>query len=89
MLVVAAVDQKTKKLVSGPDIVSRGFIYVRENEDLMAEARHVVTQALEKSLSRGNLEWAGLKSDMRDALASFITAKTKRTPMIIPIIMDI
>ncbi len=89
MLVVAAVDQKTKKLVSGPDIVSRGFIYVRENEDLMADARRVVTFALEKSLAKGNLEWAALKSDMRDALASFITAKTKRTPMIIPIIMNI
>ena len=76
-------------MVSGPDIVSRGFIYVRENEDLMDEAQHVVADALKKSLAKGNLEWTALKTDMRDALARFISAKTKKSPMIIPIIMDV
>ncbi len=89
VLVVAAIDKSTKRVVSGPDIVSRGFIYVRENEDLMGEAQKVVKLALDKSLARGNLEWAALKSDMRDALAHYISSKTKRAPMIIPIIMDV
>ena len=89
IMVVAAIDQKTGTVVSGPDIVSRGFIYVRENEDLMGEAQKVVDAALKKSLARGNLEWAALKNDMKDALAHFIMSKTKRAPMIIPIIMDV
>lgn len=88
ILVVAAISKSTKQVVSGPDIVSRGFIYVRENEDLMGQARKIVSAALKKSLDKGNLEWAALKSDMRDALASYITSKTKRSPMIIPIILD-
>ncbi|MBQ8600768.1 MAG: ribonuclease J [Clostridia bacterium] len=89
ILAIAAIDKTTGQLLSGPDIVSRGFIYVRENEDLMGEARYVAETALKKSLSRGNLEWAALKSDMRDALAHYISSKTKRSPMIIPIIMDV
>lgn len=88
IIVVAAIDQKTKTVVSGPDIVSRGFIYVRENEDLMGQAQGVVAEALKKSLSKGNPDWSTLKSDMRDALAHYISSKTKRQPMIIPIIMD-
>lgn len=88
ILAIAAIDKTTGQLLSGPDIVSRGFIYVRENEDLMGEARYVTETALKKSLAKGNLEWAALKSDMRDALAHYISSKTKRSPMIIPIIMD-
>ncbi|MBR2013198.1 MAG: ribonuclease J, partial [Clostridia bacterium] len=89
IIVVAAISKEHKKVVSGPDIVSRGFIYVRENEDLMDQSRSVVTDALNKSLAKGNLEWTALKTDMRDALARFISAKTKKSPMIIPIIMDV
>ena len=88
IIVVAAIDQKTKTVVSGPDIVSRGFIYVRENEDLIEQAQGVVAEALKKSLSKGNPDWSTLKGDMRDALAHYISSKTKRQPMIIPIIMD-
>ncbi len=88
IVVVAAIDQKTQTVVSGPDIVSRGFIYVRENEDLMEQAQGVVADALKKSLSKGNPDWTTLKGDMRDALAHYISSKTKRQPMIIPIIMD-
>lgn len=89
ILVVAAISKTTGQVVSGPDIVSRGFIYVRENEDLMGEAQKVVGGALKKNLAKGNLEWAALKGDMRDALAHFISSKTRRSPMIIPIIMDV
>ena len=88
IIVVAAIDQKTKTVASGPDIVSRGFIYVRENEDLMEQAQGVVAEALKKSLAKSNPDWATLKNDMRDALAHYISSKTKRQPMIIPIIMD-
>ena len=89
IIVVAAISKEHKKVISGPDIVSRGFIYVRENEDLMDQAQGVVAEALEKSMAKGNLEWSALKNDMRDALARFISAKTKKSPMIIPIIMDV
>ena len=85
---VAAVEKVSGRIISGPDIISRGFIYVRENEDLIGEAQHVAKEALAKSLKRGNIDWATLKSDMRDALAHYIGQKTKRSPMIIPIIMD-
>ncbi len=89
ILVVAAINKTTGQIVGGPDIVSRGFIYVRENGDLMGEAQKVVKNALNKSLAKGNLEWTALKTDMRDALAHYIGSKTKRSPMIIPIIMDV
>ena len=89
ILVVAAISKEHKRVVSGPDILARGFIYVRENEDLMEEAQKVVTNALNKSLAKGNLEWPALKSDMKDALGKFIMQKTKKAPMIIPIIMDV
>ena len=89
ILAVAAVNKLTKEIVSGPDIITRGFIYVRENEDLMEETRFVAETALKKSLAKGNLDWASLKSDVRDALGSYISSKTKRAPMIIPVIMDV
>ena len=89
IIAVAAISKEQQKIVSGPDIVSRGFVYVRENEDLMEQLQRIATDALQKSLARGNLEWAALKSDMRDALAHYIRSSTKRSPMIIPIIMDV
>ncbi len=89
IIAVAAISKEQQKIVSGPDIVSRGFVYVRENEDLMEQLQRIATDALQKSLARGNLEWAAFKSDMRDALAHYIRSTTKRSPMIIPIIMDV
>jgi ribonuclease J len=89
IFVAAAVSKEHRRIVSGPDILTRGFIYVRENEDLIEEAQRVVTNALNKSLAKGNLDWSTLKGDMKDALAKFIVAKTKKNPMIIPVIMDV
>ncbi len=89
IIAVAAISKEQQKIVSGPDIVSRGFVYVRENEDLMEQLQRIATEALQKSLAKGNLEWAALKNDMRDALAHYIRSTTKRAPMIIPIIMDV
>ena len=89
IMAVAAVNRATKELVGKPEIITRGFIYVKENEDLMEEARYVVETALKKSFARGGADFAALKSDMRDALGSYIQSKTKRAPMIIPVIMDV
>ena len=90
VVVVATIDARGGMLVSGPDIVSRGFVYVKESEELMKEARGVAENALLKGLSkRGAIDYALLKSTIKDDLAKFIYRETKRKPMILPIIMDL
>ena len=89
VVVVATVDVEGRLLVSGPDIVSRGFVYVKESEDLMREARAVVESSLEKVLQKRVRDWAYIKGVIRDDLAKFIFKETKRKPMILPVIMDI
>ena len=75
--------------MSGPDIVSRGFVYVKESEELMAEVRSVAERSLEKLLRGGFSDWQHIKGVLRDDLAKFIFQKTKRKPMILPVIMDL
>ncbi len=89
IIVVATIDPITGMLVSGPDVISRGFVYVKDNEEMMEEARRVVLERMQRSLRRGMRDWGTLKNDMRDELQHFISAKTKRRPMILPILMDI
>lgn len=89
MIVVVGVDGATNQIVSGPDIVSRGFVYVREAEDLMGEARDKVQVALDKCEENNNTEWSALKTAIRDSLGRFLFEKTRRRPMIIPIIMEV
>ncbi len=91
IVVVATVDEQSGLLISGPDIVSRGFVYVRENEALMEEARQVVQKSLNAMLSsrKRALDYAQLKTRMRDDLFKFLFAKTGRKPMILPVIMDV
>ncbi|MCI9335054.1 MAG: ribonuclease J [Lachnospiraceae bacterium] len=89
LIVVLGLDSATDELVSGPDIVSRGFVYVRESDELMDEARGVINEAVEGCLSRGIADWGKLKSSIKDALGEFVWKKTKRRPMILPIIMEI
>jgi ribonuclease J len=89
IMAVAAVNRTTKELAGKPEIITRGFIYVKENEDLMEQARFVVESALKKSIAKYGTDFPALKTDMRDALNSFIQSRTKRAPMIIPVIMDI
>ena len=89
LIVVLGLDGATDELVSGPDIVSRGFVYVRESDELMEEARIVVDDAVEGCLGRGIADWGKLKSAIKDALGEFVWKKTKRRPMILPIIMEI
>ncbi len=89
LIVVLALDGATDELVSGPDIVSRGFVYVRESDELMDEARGVVNEAVEGCLGRGISDWGKLKSAIKDVLEDYVWKKTKRRPMILPIIMEV
>ena len=89
MIVVLGLDGASDELVSGPDIVSRGFVYVRESDELMEEARIVVNDAVEGCLSRGVADWGKLKSSIKDSLGDYVGKKTKRRPMILPIIMEV
>lgn len=89
MVVVVTLSKKENKIISGPDIISRGFVYVRESEDLMDGSRKVVSDALEDCLSKNTKEWSTLKSAIRDSLGKHLYNKTKRNPMILPIITEI
>lgn len=89
MIVVLALDGASGALVAGPDIVTRGFVYVRESDELLDEAQQVVSLAVERCLDRNISDWGKLKSSMRDELAEFIWKRTKRRPMILPIIMEV
>ena len=90
IVVVATVDEERAQLLSGPDIVSRGFVYVRENEPLMEEARKVVLKSLEKCLGgRQSRDRVHLKNTVRDELSKFLFARTGRKPMVLPVIMNV
>ncbi len=89
MIVVMALDSYNGVMVSGPEIVSRGFVYVRESETLMDEAREVVEQAINQCLDKGITDWGKLKGSIRDGLSDYVWKKTKRRPMILPIIMEV
>ncbi len=89
MIVVLSLDGATNELVAGPDIVSRGFVYVKTSDELMDEAREVVYDAVVGCLNRGVSDWGKLKGTIKDSLSDFVWKKTKRRPMILPIIMEI
>ena len=89
IIVVAAIDKASGMICSGPDIISRGFVYVRENEDLMNSAKMVVGARLERCCEEGLRDWAGLKNAVRDELKNFIYEKTKRNPVILPIFLEV
>ncbi len=87
--VVVTISKESGQVVAGPDIISRGFVYVRESEDLMEEAKGVIKDALAKCEEKQVTEWGTIKSKVRESLREFIYEKTKRNPMILPIIMEI
>lgn len=89
LIVVVTLEKYTNQVLSGPDIVSRGFVYVRESENLMDEARNVVSDALEKCLSKNTTDWGKMKNEIKDSLSDYLWKKTKRNPMILPIIMEV
>lgn len=88
-IVVVTLDRYNNMLLAGPDIVSRGFVYVRENEQLMDAAKNVVRDTLEHCSSKNITDWSRIKTAIRDDLSDFIWKKMKRSPMILPIIMEV
>ncbi|NLJ96736.1 MAG: ribonuclease J [Clostridiales bacterium] len=88
IIVVISLERGTNQVLAGPDIVSRGFVYVRESENLMEEAREVVDRALDRCLNK-SADWNKIKSEIKDSLNDFIWKRTKRNPMILPIIMEV
>lgn len=89
LVVVITMNKKEGKVAAGPDIVSRGFVYVRESEDLMDEAKKVVAKTLKVCESKKITDWSTIKSNVRDDLRSFLYSTIKRNPMILPIIMEV
>ena len=90
IIVVTAIDRASGEIISGPDIVSRGFVYVRENEDLINDAKALARQTLEDTLERnGSKDWNAIKNNVREELRKFIFRKTKRSPIILPIFLDV
>ena len=88
MIVVLTLEKRSSRLLAGPDIVSRGFVYVRESEDLMDEARIVVEDAIDVCLDKHITDWGKIKNVIKDSLGEFLWKRTKRNPMILPIIME-
>ena len=88
MIVVMTLERHSNVVPAGPDIVSRGFVYVRESEDLMDHAREVVELALDGCLDKGITDWSKIKAAVKDALSDYVWKRTKRSPMILPIIME-
>ncbi|MBQ8189008.1 MAG: ribonuclease J [Lachnospiraceae bacterium] len=89
LIVVMALESSSNYLVAGPDIVSRGFVYVKESDELMDEARSIVIDLMDRFQERNLSDWGKMKSTIRDSLSDFLWKKTKRRPMILPIIMEI
>lgn len=89
LIVVITLEKYSNQILAGPDIVSRGFVYVRESEMLIEEAKMVVEEALESCLGRGISDWGKLKNVVKDTLNDYLWKKTKRSPMILPIIMEV
>ena len=89
IIVVAVIDSENGYLVSGPDIVSRGFVFVKENEELMAQAREVAIKVFNAQYDKKYRDWNSLKTRLRDDISRLMYEKTKRSPMILPIIMEV
>lgn len=89
IIIVVTLEKYSNQVLSGPDLVSRGFVYVRESENLMEEAKEVVNSALEHCLETNITDWGKIKTEIKDTLSDYLWKKTKRNPMILPIIMEV
>ncbi|MGZ4160037.1 MAG: ribonuclease J, partial [Neobacillus sp.] len=89
LIVVVTLTKQEKKIAAGPEIISRGFVYVRESEKLMDDSTKLVRDIVERNISKESFEWASLKQEIRDELNRNLFEKTKRRPMILPIIMEV
>ena len=89
IVVVVGIDSSTNEIVSGPDVISRGFVYVRESEDLMEQARIRARDAILNCTSKNNHDWNSIKTAVKNALSQYLYVETKRSPMILPVIMEV
>ncbi|MDQ0230475.1 ribonuclease J [Metabacillus malikii] len=89
LIVVVTLDKQKKQIISGPEVITRGFVYVRESEELIVKATGIVSDIVNRSMRDQTLEWSSLKLSIRESLNQFLYEKTKRRPMILPIIMEI
>lgn len=89
VIVVVSINMKEFKIASGPDIISRGFVYMRESEDLINEAQKLVASHVNKVMERKTTQWSEIKNEITDTIAPFLFEKTKRRPMVLPIIMEV
>ena len=89
IIVIVTISHKTQELLAQPDVISRGFVYVKEAENLIDGIKYVANDAMEKSLARKHCDWNTMKSSLRSAVSKYIYEKTERTPMILPIIEEI
>ena len=89
IVIVLTMDSATGEVVAGPDVISRGFVYVRESENLMDDIKKLVKDEIRKCEERKITDWSTIKSILRDSLRDYIYQKTKRNPMLLPIIMEV
>ena len=89
IIVVVTISHDSKEIVSKPDVISRGFVYVREAESLIEGVKHVAGESISDCLGKRNMDWSTLKSSMKASVAKYIYEQTKRSPMILPIIEEI
>lgn len=89
LVVVVTLSKQDGSILSGPDIISRGFVYVRESEGLLDEANRIVMNTLKRLMNENVNEWASLKVQVKDTLGRYLYEQTKRRPMILPIIMEV
>ena len=89
IIIVMTMDSSTGEIIAGPDVISRGFVYVRESENLMENVKSVIRNEIEKCERNHITDWSTIKSNLRDNLKDYIAQKTKRNPMILPIIMEV
>jgi len=89
IVVVTAIDRETGAIVAGPDIVSRGFVYVRESEDMIGHAREIARQTIQRCIENNTREWGVFKQRVKDDISDYLWQVTKRNPMILPVIQEI
>lgn len=89
VIIVVSINMEDFKIAAGPDIISRGFVYMRESEDLINEAQNLVSSHLKRVMERKTTQWSEIKNEITDTIAPFLYEKTKRRPMILPIIMEV
>jgi len=87
--VVIAIDRENKIIIAGPDIITRGFVYVRESEQLIRDIRGIVTRSVERCFNNNTTQWSEIKNTIRREIDSFVYTKMKRKPMILPVITEI